>query len=98
MAPPRLSGNLLGMAVIEGSTGPPRDIGASTMRRAGSQSIADLPIGAHRGVRHHSATAKQYCPSSSAVVRQFFLILRRYMPPRPQTPPLSHSRHYPNLE
>jgi hypothetical protein len=39
------------MAVIEGSTRPPRNIGVSTMRRAGSQSIADLPTGVHRGVR-----------------------------------------------
>ena len=40
-------------------------------RSAKSRAVADLPIGARRRVRHHSATAKQYCPSSSAVARHF---------------------------
>jgi hypothetical protein len=35
-----------------------------------SQAVADLPIGARGRPPHHSATAKQYCPSSSAVARQ----------------------------
>ena len=38
-------------------------------RSAKSQTIADLPIGARRGPRHHSATANEYCPSSSTVAR-----------------------------
>jgi hypothetical protein len=29
------------------------------MRSAKSQSVADLPIGAHRGLRHHRGIAKQ---------------------------------------
>ena len=37
---------------------------------AGSQVIADLPIGARGGLRHHGATAKECCPSSSATARQ----------------------------
>lgn len=36
-----------------------------------SQSIADARIGVQRGLPHHSATAKEYCPSSSAVARHF---------------------------
>src|ERR1700730_4480704 len=40
-------------------------------RSAKSRAVADLPIGARRRVRHHSAMAKQYCPSSSTVARHF---------------------------
>jgi hypothetical protein len=39
------------------------------MRSARSQGVADLPIGAHRGLRHHRGIAKEYCPSSSAGAR-----------------------------
>ena len=38
-------------------------------RSAGSKAIALLRIGARSGPPHHSATAKEYCPSSSAVAR-----------------------------
>jgi hypothetical protein len=41
----------------------------SAMRSTASQSIADSRIGVQRGVPLHSATAKEYCPSSSAVAR-----------------------------
>jgi hypothetical protein len=56
------------MAAIKGSTGPARNTGI-WRRSAGSKAVAVLLIGARGGLRHHSATAKQYCPSSSAVVR-----------------------------
>jgi hypothetical protein len=45
-------------------------------RSTKSQEVADLPIGARDGLRHHSATAKQQCPSSSTVARQFLLQYR----------------------
>src|SRR5258707_13266919 len=41
------------------------------MRSARWQSIADLPIVAHRGLRHHRGIAREQCPSSSAVARHF---------------------------
>ncbi|MEH2533363.1 hypothetical protein V1277_000254 [Bradyrhizobium sp. AZCC 1588] len=57
-------------ACFRGPSGPPRNIGGSTMRSAGWQSNADLPIGAHRGLQHHRGIAREQCPSSSAVARQ----------------------------
>jgi len=36
---------------------------------SGLVDIPDYAAGALTRLRHHSATAKQYCPSSSAVVR-----------------------------
>jgi hypothetical protein len=41
----------------------------ASRRSAGSKAIALLRIGARSGPPHHSATAKEYCPSSSAVAR-----------------------------
>jgi hypothetical protein len=42
---------------------------AGTKGGVKSQAVADLPIGARGRPPHHSATAKQYCPSSSAMPR-----------------------------
>ena len=52
-------------------TGPSCEIGGYPPVRygAGSQVIADLPIGARGGLRHHRATAKEYCPLSSTAAR-----------------------------
>jgi hypothetical protein len=57
------SGRVTGLSCEIGGCPPVR-------HRAGSQAIADLPIGARGGLRHHRATAKEYCPSSSTVARQ----------------------------
>jgi hypothetical protein len=40
-----------------------------TRRSVKSQSFADFPIGSRSGPSHHSATAKEYYPSSSAAAR-----------------------------
>ena len=48
------------------------------MRSAGWQSIADLPIGAHRGLQHHRGIARE-CPTSSAVARHFAICARGRM-------------------
>jgi hypothetical protein len=52
-------------------------IWGSKRRSAGSNAVAVLLIGARGGLRHHSATAKEYCPSSSAVARQYLALLVR---------------------
>ena len=50
---------VLGMAAIEGVTGPPCEIGRPTMRSARSWGVADLSIEARRGLRHHRGAAKE---------------------------------------
>jgi hypothetical protein len=50
-------------------------------RSAKSQAFADLKIGARNLRSRRSATRKQYCPSSSAVARQFGMRYRHQMPP-----------------
>jgi hypothetical protein len=62
------------------------------MRSARSQSVADFPIGAHRGLRHHRGSAKEYCPSSSAVARHFGIRYRRRELPIPRSRRAGHGR------
>jgi hypothetical protein len=50
-------------------------------RSAESQAVADLPIGARGGLRHHGATARDIEPSSSTVARPFGTRCRRLNPP-----------------
>jgi hypothetical protein len=52
---------------------------AAIERSVKSQTVADLKIGAGNGRLHHSATAMQYCPSSSIVARQSYgKLVRRF--------------------
>ena len=43
-----------------------------------SQAIADSAIGSQRRLLHHSATANEYCPSSSTVARQYLADILRH--------------------
>ena len=64
---------------LQGDAPPlPRRLPSAT-RGARSQVVAALPIGACRRRQHDSATAKEYCPSSSAAARhsQFYARARR---------------------
>jgi hypothetical protein len=61
------------------------------MRSARWQSIADLPIVAHRGLRHHRGIAREYCPSSSAVARQPIGQDRFSTAPQAEYPPIGTS-------
>src|SRR5271169_3239781 len=50
-------------------------------RRAKSQAVAVMAIGARGKLRHHSATTNEYCPSSSTVARHFGIRYRRQKAP-----------------
>jgi hypothetical protein len=61
---PRLSQSSAGQGDC---SAPPRVRAVAASVR--SEAVADYPAGAHNRPRYHSATEKQYCPSSSAVAR-----------------------------
>jgi hypothetical protein len=68
---PRRPGRARGSRVIEVKQPTRRQSGDSAIERSTkSQAVADLGIAARDGRLRHSATAKQYCPSSSTVARR----------------------------
>ncbi len=63
-------------------TGLPCDIGKPTTRSARSWGVADLPIGARGGLRHHRGTVNEQCPifigrGAPDTIRTFDLRVRR---------------------
>jgi hypothetical protein len=56
--------------------------------------IADLPIGARGGLRHHRATAKEYCPFLSTAARHCTIFCDIAAWALPQPPEAASSRHF----